>query len=432
MLYYARSDTHYLLFVYDNLRNLLIQGAATTEDLQNPLESVLERSKELSLSRYTLPEYDPETGDGARGWYNALLRSPSRLSGEQFAVFRSIWKWRDGMARREDENPNFILPVAAITQIANSLPPDPKALHSQLDRNHYVARKNLDDLWAIIQEARVLGVSGPTYLEFLSRASTLPAKNTNKAARALDHLMQPEAGAKVETRQLAKTQLFGDMEMSTVWEESKVPKREENLVMLPWQRLVDNIAISTAGPAAADQTTEDAQESAIPDPGYNGSERLGHAGDDEFTLRAGLKRKSPDVAETSSSEGSDSEPGADVQEEEEAESEIMFAEDGPKRKDRGKKHSGTGNGNASSKGKPGKNNRGPRGGGNSSRDPTETQVPFDYSNATSVLHANRGATASSGGKKKAFNPYGKLEEDGPRGARRAPQPNGSMSATFKK
>lgn len=50
MYKYAREDTHYLLYIYDNLRNeLLDKGDATTK---NMLKSVYQRSTALCLNRY--------------------------------------------------------------------------------------------------------------------------------------------------------------------------------------------------------------------------------------------------------------------------------------------------------------------------------------------------------------------------------------------
>ena len=60
-------------------------------------------------------------------------------------------------------------------------------------------------------------------------------------------------------------------------------------------------------------------------------------------------------------------------------------------------------------------------------------VPFDYSTATSVMNANRGAAAAPAQKpKKVFDPYSKSGDNDIKGARKAPPIRGERSATFKK
>jgi exosome complex exonuclease RRP6 len=49
MLKYAREDTHYLLYIYDKLRNELISRGNENNNL---LLAVLNRSKELCLKKY--------------------------------------------------------------------------------------------------------------------------------------------------------------------------------------------------------------------------------------------------------------------------------------------------------------------------------------------------------------------------------------------
>ena len=97
MLYYARSDTHYLLFIYDNLRNALLDLSASraqsrsqspnasgphssrgsTPARANPnhtfLREVLSRSEETAMRVYEREGYDAETGLGPGGW-DALAR----------------------------------------------------------------------------------------------------------------------------------------------------------------------------------------------------------------------------------------------------------------------------------------------------------------------------------------------------------------------
>lgn len=76
---------------------------------------------------------------------------------------------------------------------------------------------------------------------------------------------------------------------------------------------------------------------------------------------------------------------------------------------------------------------------NEEREGDEYEEPFDYSQATSVLHAQRAtAAAAASGKggadgKKAFKPYqAKTMADGPKGERRMHLERDGKTATFKK
>lgn len=120
MFYYARSDTHYLLYVYDQVRNDLIEHSDEADPEKNLIEHVLQKSKETSLLRHENAICDAQTGRGQRGWYNAIAysRSPLLLNGEQFSVFKALWQWRDDIARREDESTPFILQPQSLIQLA--------------------------------------------------------------------------------------------------------------------------------------------------------------------------------------------------------------------------------------------------------------------------------------------------------------------------
>lgn len=122
MLAYARSDTHYLLYIYDNLRNALLDRAKASLSQPSPsvptscdpahilIYEVLARSEETSLRVYEKEVYDAEGGSGLGGWdtlarkwnKSILLRSaPGSL---QKMVYIRLHAWRDRVAREEDES----------------------------------------------------------------------------------------------------------------------------------------------------------------------------------------------------------------------------------------------------------------------------------------------------------------------------------------
>lgn len=123
MSHYARSDTHFLLYIYDRLRNALLEQSSrppspvdgqiepnTPLKRRNPQEAmreVLERSGETALKLYERDMYDAENGKGAGGWAGAVRKNFGRdfVVDVTGAVFKALHIWRDGMARELDESP---------------------------------------------------------------------------------------------------------------------------------------------------------------------------------------------------------------------------------------------------------------------------------------------------------------------------------------
>lgn len=105
MLDYARSDTHFLLYIYDNLRNALLDKAGGDTHL---LRTVLGKSEETALRVFEPEAYDLETGAGTIGWGTLATKWNRALSGQQMNVFKALHAWRDRVAREEDESTRFV------------------------------------------------------------------------------------------------------------------------------------------------------------------------------------------------------------------------------------------------------------------------------------------------------------------------------------
>ncbi|RMZ88061.1 hypothetical protein DV736_g4710, partial [Chaetothyriales sp. CBS 134916] len=123
---YARSDTHYLLNVYDQLRNMLIENSTPDNDL---IDYVLKNSKRESLQVYERFSYEPESGRGSFGWFQLFTEFPNDFDSEQFAVFRAIHEWRDQKARELDESPVYLLNNKALWTLAQHKPTNQTELY---------------------------------------------------------------------------------------------------------------------------------------------------------------------------------------------------------------------------------------------------------------------------------------------------------------
>ena len=121
MLKYARADTHFLLNVYDNLRNALLdravsRAASPTSRAGSPtapdefVREVLSRSADTSLRVYSPESYDAKGGTGLNGWDTLARRWNKPTLGVDGApsvhreVFRAVHVWRDNVSREEDES----------------------------------------------------------------------------------------------------------------------------------------------------------------------------------------------------------------------------------------------------------------------------------------------------------------------------------------
>ncbi|XQJ30633.1 exosome subunit rrp6p-like protein, putative [Leishmania guyanensis] len=122
MVHYARQDTHFLLYVYDRLKALLLnsEGRAIVGNL---LVHVYKESKQLSLQLYEKPHVVPE-----ETYKIALGRSLSGLNKVQEKVARDVFNWRDSAAREVDDSPTAVLHLSSVLAIASKLPATAKEL----------------------------------------------------------------------------------------------------------------------------------------------------------------------------------------------------------------------------------------------------------------------------------------------------------------
>lgn len=178
---YARADTHFLLYVYDKMRNELLEKSDLSDLEKNKIHDVQEKSKEYALQRYEHPVYDRELGLGPVGWYKVISRSPVTFSPQQFAVFKAVHKWRDDLSRKEDESPFFIMPNHAVFSIARMMPIDKPALYTAIQHVSHVVRAHADELVGVVARAKEEGVDGPELADVLTKISDM--REAEKAAK---------------------------------------------------------------------------------------------------------------------------------------------------------------------------------------------------------------------------------------------------------
>eukprot|EP00118_Oscarella_pearsei_P010576 m.65841 g.65841 ORF g.65841 m.65841 type:complete len:634 (+) comp35333_c1_seq5:330-2231(+) len=148
MLKYAREDTHYLLFVYDKIRNHLI----LTEN--KLLLSVFLQSKAVSLKVYVKPQFRENEYPG-----KVRAEIDLRLNARQIHAVKLLYAWRNSVARDQDESIGYVLPTHMLLQIAQFLPREPERILACCSPVPPLVRQHLLDIHRMVVEARSVSLS---------------------------------------------------------------------------------------------------------------------------------------------------------------------------------------------------------------------------------------------------------------------------------
>ncbi|KAK6360730.1 exosome nuclease subunit [Orbilia blumenaviensis] len=240
MLGYARSDTHFLLYIYDNMRNELI-GKTNAEE-EDKVETVQNNSKETCLKTYDSEPYDSANGSGSRGWLSILKHNAVNFTDEQFAVFKAVHAWRDRVARQEDDNPNFVMSKNHLLSFARQMPVDAAAALSV--SNNPLLRSKLADLVSTIKEAKANPVPFSSVQHLLVTAgkywSPQPKDAKNGGGEELNimpMLGAGDAGAKTE-----ESQFWGNTFGGSRWEVKDLVNGVNDISLaLPLPNLTANV-----------------------------------------------------------------------------------------------------------------------------------------------------------------------------------------------
>uniref|UniRef100_A0A224YSY7 Exosome complex component 10 homolog n=1 Tax=Rhipicephalus zambeziensis TaxID=60191 RepID=A0A224YSY7_9ACAR len=145
MVSYAQSDTHYLLYIMDRMKRDL---ADRSNENDNLLRSVFDRSKQVALRRYEKPSYHEQS-------YMELYRkSRKTFNSRQLHALRHLYSWRDRTARNEDESTGYVLPNHMILEISEILPREQQGIVACCNPCPPLVRQNLNELHTIILKAR--------------------------------------------------------------------------------------------------------------------------------------------------------------------------------------------------------------------------------------------------------------------------------------
>ncbi|KZT60275.1 hypothetical protein CALCODRAFT_523031 [Calocera cornea HHB12733] len=148
MMDYARSDTHFLLFVYDQIRNDLLQRADGKPEL---VQKVFDLSKDTALQYWEPERYDP-SGEGPNGSSRLATKWNKHFFGVKGAVYRAVHAWRDRVAREEDESSRYVLPNHQLFVLAEQCPKDAKGVMKCLEGTFSLAQSKSAELAELIRD----------------------------------------------------------------------------------------------------------------------------------------------------------------------------------------------------------------------------------------------------------------------------------------
>ncbi|RCV46468.1 hypothetical protein SEVIR_9G538800v4 [Setaria viridis] len=137
MIKYAREDTHYLLYIYDLMKQRLQRESTPENDL---LLEVHKRSNEICLQFYE-KELLTDTS-----YLHIYGLQEHELNSKQLAVVAALHGWRDRLARQEDESTGYVLPNKALIEIAKQMPTDTGHLKRIVKSKYPFVERSLDEI----------------------------------------------------------------------------------------------------------------------------------------------------------------------------------------------------------------------------------------------------------------------------------------------
>ncbi|TGO34155.1 hypothetical protein BHYA_0210g00120 [Botrytis hyacinthi] len=301
MFFYARADTHFLLYIFDNLRNELLDAPdVETPDAEEPvatsMDIVLQKSKETSLLRYERQLYNAESGKGPGGWFSLIYKTPALLSSEQFSVFKAVHAWRDQIARKDDDSINFVMSNSVLVNLAKFMPMDMIALLSIIRPISHSVKSRTGELLEVIKAAKENGKDGPKSIDVLRKSPDSAATpKSNTGAKFTSQKL-----SKLDVTPVDKTELTTDTSSfwggafgSSIWEPSTTtPDQDSMRLAIPLPQLSEEVFAETSTPLT-DRSRMVIPEAQTPVATPTPSK----VKDEPFVLKRGSKRKSETITD---------------------------------------------------------------------------------------------------------------------------------------
>jgi exosome complex exonuclease RRP6 len=427
MFFYAMTDTHFLLYIFDNLRNELVERSNTANPEENRIELVLQKSKATSLLRFERQIYEENSGQGPAGWYNLLVKTLALFSNEQFAVFRAIHAWRDQIARKDDDSTHYVMPNHVIFTLAKLMPMDMVSLYGAIHPISHNVKSRTAELLALIRSAKEAGKDGPSMMDVLRPESVGTAVKATSPLAAPGHkggersLAPKPSAVSVNKDQLRtnKSMFWGGAFGSSIWDPSSVSARNsmDFRLAVPMPQVASELSTDLIDGSADLYRSRDKYQAPQEGQSMPASQDNHDLEEEAFTIKSGRKRKAKamEIEWTALDESSKEYdiPLNDEEEEKAREKAARKAERKAQKKlEKAARKLARGDGTKAI-----------------AFDGQEEEV-FDYRNAESVLHRKRNDVADGLKAEKPFDPYAK-SSNVPKGMRKLQTERAGKSFTFK-
>jgi exosome complex exonuclease RRP6 len=152
---YARMDTHYLLHIYDRLRQDLARKAKENNYSSDSLiRKVFQASCRVSARTFVKLNLK----------WSGFTRTLAAFDKGQMKVLEALAEWRDATARMLDESPAYVLPHGLMKGLVFDPPSTLESLVARLQKKAPVAQQHSKQLFALL-EAAPLTVLLPAVVE---------------------------------------------------------------------------------------------------------------------------------------------------------------------------------------------------------------------------------------------------------------------------
>ncbi|KAJ8737858.1 hypothetical protein PYW08_000453 [Mythimna loreyi] len=167
LIEYARMDTHYLLYIWRQMKAELTRDGQT-----HHLLNVFENSRQICGATYN-KEVVTETSH-----IPLYVRSKKSFNSQQMAALKILYKWRDAQARALDESTTYLLPNHMLLALAESLPREVQGVTAVCQPMPPFVKQNLITIHRMLLSCRELPnepqlYQMPTSIRNIMNATTL-------------------------------------------------------------------------------------------------------------------------------------------------------------------------------------------------------------------------------------------------------------------
>lgn len=153
MLDYARADTHFLLNIYDVLRNKLVASG------ESKLKDVLFLSRKVAARKFEYQKFRKYSSQNTKFLFNdedtaRYFLTQYNISPEREQLVLKLFEWRDQIARKYDESPRFVMSNQTMVNLCQiPCPATMQQVRSCFIGNSKILLENSDSLFELVRDS---------------------------------------------------------------------------------------------------------------------------------------------------------------------------------------------------------------------------------------------------------------------------------------